>query len=94
VNLTQSRIVLFAPVLLAGRDCARASGAMTIAETVGQMAQADGSRASPGEIRGYRLGSITDTVAAAGTRRPLRAERVPGKPEVLPFQFRTGPTPQ
>ena len=38
--------------------------AMTIAEKVGQMVQADVSTASPDDVREYRLGSITDTVPA------------------------------
>jgi beta-glucosidase len=45
-------------------DIPAAVAAMTIAEKVGQMVQADVSTASPEEVREYRLGSITDTVPA------------------------------
>jgi beta-glucosidase len=45
-------------------DIPAAVAAMTIAEKVGQMVQADVSTASPDEVREYRLGSITDTVPA------------------------------
>ena len=45
-------------------DIPAAVAAMTIAEKVGQMVQADVSTASPDDVREYRLGSITDTVPA------------------------------
>jgi beta-glucosidase len=43
-------------------DIPAAIAAMTLAEKVGQMVQADVSTASPDDVREYRLGSITDTV--------------------------------
>jgi beta-glucosidase len=43
-------------------DIPAAIAAMTLAEKVGQMVQADVSTASPEDVREYRLGSITDTV--------------------------------
>jgi len=43
-------------------DIPGALAAMTIAEKVGQMVQADVSTASPDDVRKYRLGSITSTV--------------------------------
>jgi beta-glucosidase len=45
-------------------DIPAAVAAMTIAEKVGQMVQADVSTATPDDVREYRLGSITDTVPA------------------------------
>jgi beta-glucosidase len=45
-------------------DIPAAVAAMTVAEKVGQMVQADVSTASPEDVREYRLGSITDTVPA------------------------------
>jgi beta-glucosidase len=43
-------------------DIPAAVAAMTLAEKVGQMVQADVSTATPDEVREYLLGSITDTV--------------------------------
>jgi beta-glucosidase len=43
-------------------DIPAAIAAMTLAEKIGQMVQADVSTASPDDVREYRLGSITDTV--------------------------------
>jgi len=43
-------------------DIPAAVAAMTLAEKVGQMVQADVSTATPDDVREYMLGSITDTV--------------------------------
>lgn len=51
-----------------------AIAAMTLAEKVGQMVQADVSTATPDEVREYRLGSVTDTVPK-GDRRTTAAWR-------------------
>jgi beta-glucosidase len=45
-------------------DIPAAVAAMTVAEKVGQMVQADVSTATPDDVRKYCLGSITDTVPA------------------------------
>jgi beta-glucosidase len=45
-------------------DIPAALAAMTLAEKVGQMVQADVSTATPDDVREYGLGSITDTVPA------------------------------
>jgi beta-glucosidase len=45
-------------------DIPAAIAAMTLAEKVGQMVQADVSTATPDDVRQYMLGSITDTVPA------------------------------
>jgi beta-glucosidase len=50
--------------LRADADIPAALAAMTLAEKVGQMVQADVSTATPEDIRQYGLGSITDTVPA------------------------------
>jgi beta-glucosidase len=55
-------------------DIPAAIAAMTLAEKVGQMVQADVSTASPDDVREYRLGSITDTVPE-GDRRTTAAWR-------------------
>lgn len=43
-------------------DIPAAIAAMTLAEKIGQLVQADVSTASPDDVREYRLGSISDTV--------------------------------
>ena len=55
-------------------DIPAAIAAMTLAEKVGQMVQADVSTASPDDVREYRLGSITDTVPT-GDRQTTAAWR-------------------
>jgi len=45
-------------------DIPAALAAMTLAEKVGQMVQADVSTATPDDVREYGLGSVTDTVPA------------------------------
>jgi len=55
-------------------DIPAAVAAMTLAEKVGQMVQADVSTATPDEVREYLLGSITDTVPE-GNRRTTAAWR-------------------
>jgi beta-glucosidase len=51
-------------VLRTEADIPAALAAMTLAEKVGQMVQADVSTATPDDVREYGLGSVTDTVPA------------------------------
>jgi beta-glucosidase len=48
--------------LRTGADIPAAVAAMTLAEKVGQMIQADVARATPDDVREYMLGSVVDTI--------------------------------
>jgi beta-glucosidase len=71
-------------------DIPAAIAAMTLAEKVGQMVQADASTASPDDVHEYRLGSITDTVPKGDRKTAAAWRKLYDGYQVAALQTRTG----